>query len=334
MYPYYNQPYAPSELYLAEMARRKEKSGIRKAAWVIAISGAVFYYVSAYISEALVFIGALFGATQNELAGIFADPIVNDLLQIVLSMFLLVVPFTVFCKVFGNRISDTVAFSRPKKGTRLPLLLIGVGFCAFANVAVFYAGEIFEKFGFKSGISRDPSPEGAYEFIMAIIATAIVPAVVEEYAFRGIALGLLKPYGEAFAILGSAAAFGILHGNFEQIPFAFLVGLVLGYIRIKSDSMIICVAVHMLNNLISVLLSYATFISGEMLNLAYNIYIVLALVAAILGLALLKGEKMFRFDLPERTLSAKQTYVTFFFSPAMLIFTGLFLFRALSYAFL
>ena len=71
----------------------------------------------------------------------------------------------------------------------------------------------------------------------------------EEVLFRGYVLRTLEPYGRKFAILGSAFLFGIFHGNILQTPFAFVVGLILGYVTLEY-SIVWAVLLHLINNLI------------------------------------------------------------------------------------
>lgn len=73
--------------------------------------------------------------------------------------------------------------------------------------------------------------------------------VFEEILFRGLILRLLQPYGKKFAIFASAFLFGIFHGNIVQSPFAFVVGLVLGYVTVEH-SMLWAIVLHMINNLV------------------------------------------------------------------------------------
>ncbi len=63
----------------------------------------------------------------------------------------------------------------------------------------------------------------------------LVAPISEELIFRGLVLRTLEPYGRRFAILGSAFAFALFHGNLVQIPYAFLVGLVLGYVAVEHN---------------------------------------------------------------------------------------------------
>ena len=73
--------------------------------------------------------------------------------------------------------------------------------------------------------------------------------VFEEILFRGLILRSLEPFGKKFAIFTSAYLFGIFHGNLIQSPYAFAVGLVLGYVAMEHNigwAMVL----HMINNLI------------------------------------------------------------------------------------
>jgi membrane protease YdiL (CAAX protease family) len=73
--------------------------------------------------------------------------------------------------------------------------------------------------------------------------------VFEEVLFRGLVMRTLEPFGKKFAILASAYLFGIFHGNLIQSPYAFAVGLILGYVAMEHNigwAMVL----HMINNLI------------------------------------------------------------------------------------
>ena len=85
-------------------------------------------------------------------------------------------------------------------------------------------------------------------FSMFLYAGVLAP-ITEEILFRGLIQRSLMPFGKRFAIFCSAFTFGVFHGNLIQAPFAFLVGLVLGYVAAEYN---ICWAMllHMINNLV------------------------------------------------------------------------------------
>ena len=77
----------------------------------------------------------------------------------------------------------------------------------------------------------------------------ILAPITEELLFRGLIQRSLRPFGRRFAILASAFVFGIFHGNLLQAPYAFLVGLVLGYTA-SEYSIAWAMLLHMINNLV------------------------------------------------------------------------------------
>ena len=85
-------------------------------------------------------------------------------------------------------------------------------------------------------------------FSMFLYASVLAP-VAEELLFRGFVLRTLRPYGKRFAILGSAFLFGLFHGNLLQTPYAFLMGLVLGYVAAEY-SIRWAMGLHLFNNFV------------------------------------------------------------------------------------
>ncbi len=77
----------------------------------------------------------------------------------------------------------------------------------------------------------------------------VVAPITEELVFRGLILrGFLGRWRPALAITVSAFLFGVMHMNFAQFPVAFLLGLVLGWVYVRTRSLGLCMAGHALNN--------------------------------------------------------------------------------------
>ena len=83
----------------------------------------------------------------------------------------------------------------------------------------------------------------------AILTVGCAP-VFEELIFRRILIPRLLPYGEGMAIFMSALLFGLMHGNFQQFFYATLVGLVLGYVFVRSGKWWLCMIMHAIFNFI------------------------------------------------------------------------------------
>ncbi|MHC1749955.1 MAG: lysostaphin resistance A-like protein [Cellulosilyticaceae bacterium] len=88
--------------------------------------------------------------------------------------------------------------------------------------------------------------------IRAFVDIVIIAPICEEILYRGIFLeGLLRRYTTKKAILVSALVFGIIHFNLTQSVNAFIIGIILGIIYYQTKSLLLCMLVHFINNLIS-----------------------------------------------------------------------------------
>ncbi|MCL2111579.1 MAG: CPBP family intramembrane metalloprotease [Clostridiales bacterium] len=104
------------------------------------------------------------------------------------------------------------------------------------------------------GLSVEETYAEAVESLLTplgIISIVAVAPVVEELVFRGAVLGALRKFGDNFAILFSSLIFAFYHMLFAQIPYAFLMGLVFGYVAVRW-SLRAAIALHAVTNAIAV----------------------------------------------------------------------------------
>lgn len=85
---------------------------------------------------------------------------------------------------------------------------------------------------------------------LGIIAIVIMAPIVEELLFRGAIEGYLlrKWKHPAGAIVFSSLVFGLVHGNWVQAPFAFVIGLALGWMYYRTGSLLPGILMHFVNN--------------------------------------------------------------------------------------
>jgi membrane protease YdiL (CAAX protease family) len=109
-------------------------------------------------------------------------------------------------------------------------------------------------------------------FIISVILIGIVPAFIEEMLFRGVLLnGFKRNYSEKKAILISAMLFGIIHLNPWQFVTAFIIGVIMAWIYIKTESIILCIYMHFFNNIMSIIvLKYTDVFPIKGFNTAYS----------------------------------------------------------------
>ncbi len=120
--------------------------------------------------------------------------------------------------------------------------------------------------------------------IVNIIITAVLPGICEEVAHRGLLLKGLLPLGAKKAIIYSALLFGLLHLNIEQFFYATMIGLLVGYVSLRCESIIPAMIIHFMNNAISVFMGFSSF-HGLGLEKGFFILQSWLLNSPILGLA-------------------------------------------------
>ena len=79
-----------------------------------------------------------------------------------------------------------------------------------------------------------------------------LPDIVSEQMMK-----MMRVHGAYFAIAISAALFALVHGNPAQMPHAFAVGLLLGWMYCSTKSIIPGVVFHWCNNTVAYLISVA-----------------------------------------------------------------------------
>ncbi|MPQ42887.1 CPBP family intramembrane glutamic endopeptidase [Clostridium tarantellae] len=118
------------------------------------------------------------------------------------------------------------------------------------------------------------------DYIYLFLSVCIFAPFIEEFMYRGIILnGFFKKYTPNISIILSSLIFAIVHFNIPQGINAFLLGLILGYVYLKTHSIYICIFMHFINNLC------AQFIGLN--NSSFSIIIFQSLLFTLLGISMI-----------------------------------------------
>jgi len=89
-----------------------------------------------------------------------------------------------------------------------------------------------------------------------LLLIAVVPAVCEELAFRGFILSGFRHLGHKWrAIIYTSIFFGLTHQVLQQSLVACLVGIVIGYLAVQSNSIFPGMVFHVVNNSLGVIVA-------------------------------------------------------------------------------
>lgn len=131
---------------------------------------------------------------------------------------------------------------------------------------------------------------------IVLLSVSVFAPFFEEWLCRGIILrGLLTKVKPVWAIVISAAFFGLIHGNLWQAIPAFIIGLILGYVYYKTGSLKLTMLMHCVNNTLSVIVSRipgmedVEFFAEIMSPWAYVLVVIAFAVVLASGLVIMKS---------------------------------------------
>ena len=92
--------------------------------------------------------------------------------------------------------------------------------------------------------------------IILLLSVIVVAPIYEEIIFRGILLrGMANKFNPTVALVISALFFALVHMNIPQGINAFLLGLAVGFIYLKTESIYLSIFAHFMNNILALSVS-------------------------------------------------------------------------------
>ncbi len=199
----------------------------------------------------------------------------------------LAAPALIYFAATRTPLSRGLPFHKTKTWETLLFVAFGCMVCLLANFPANAVSQIQKFFGFSGEMPTSPLTNDPQVLFLYFINVVLIPPLVEEMMFRGVILQSLRRWGDGLAVVFSAMLFGFYHGNFIQMVFAFLCGLALGYVAVRTNSLLPSILIHMVNNGLSVLYEMATRFYGKNASLWLNgavsmLILVLGVVAVII----------------------------------------------------
>lgn len=259
------------------------------------------------LSQRISFIGlSLIVGTVLSVLGLMF-PISNEFYvarQVLVSFVKNLLPFIVLAHFFKAPL-HRIRFDR-KKISITDLVLM----TAFAFLLCFSFNIVPNIISLLMGIDTNNS----YTFNpMDYFSMAFFPAIIEELVFRQIIAGCFSEYSTRFAIFMSAGLFALSHKTLTSVLYAFLCGVILACLYIRTRSIIACSVVHFLCNALTI-----TCWIFENPNLCYNFAITISFILLLIIFIVLKLKKVEIFP-QETQKSSSLLFKTAFTNPIMII---------------
>lgn len=205
-----------------------------------------------------------------------------------------------------------------------PAIVIGLFFSVIGELFSGYFGWLLQLVHLRIELPQFSFPNNTPALIVYFIEISVLAPICEEAIFRGMIMQNLRRYGNFFAVLVSSLMFGILHGNLEQTPFAFIVGIALGITVIETGSIFVSMLLHCCINTISIVFSAISCYGGDGLsNRIYAAYVIFICALAAISVIVLKEKHAFK-NVKKRYFSdsmpVPQAFTTFITTPGFIVF--------------
>lgn len=240
---------------------------ILRAAGLILVLLLIYFAAQVIVSSGIVIFKAIVIGVQAAMSGVKPDSnaIAKELTAfigtqvpwiILVSVALTVPTYYLF---YRNRKQELLAFVslRSIGIVSIPVLVV---FGLSLNFVIEFLLELLRQIDFMAPLFKNYSEVSGMifggGFAANLIAIGVVGPIFEEILFRGLIFGELRKITKVrLAIVIQALLFGVYHLNVIQGAYAFIIGLLLGFVYYRSNSIIAPILVHITINTSSVFLT-------------------------------------------------------------------------------
>lgn len=236
------------------------------------------------ILVALIFVLGYLGLLQN-------DYISSFLIQIMVMFAIPMLLYTLFVsKSFKQTFKDT-GFKKISSRMIGITIILGIVLYFINNFVAQFFSSLISLFGYEN-LTQTTTVTFTYELLFReFLLSCILPGICEEFLHRGIMLFAGKKCGNTrYVLITSSILFGLMHLNINQFFYATILGFLMGYVAIVSDSIYPSIIIHFLNNFLNTYFYYgyylnwpfATFINNLQALIASNIFVFIIVNAVLI----------------------------------------------------
>ncbi len=226
----------------------------------------------------------------SDVLGIDENPY---LAVVILQLLIYAVPSLFYCRVKGRDFTSRLRLRLPRPGHILVIIYASV-FLACGSALISMGMYRLMPGAFSASSASEYASfamnRGIFDGMYMVIAFAILPAVTEEFLFRGIIVGEYEKYGIFFAVMLSSLSFAMSHFNFARLPVYLFCGVVLSMILYATRSILSCIIVHTVNNASVLFLEKYLLNIAQKRNISMILFVILLATLALISLILLFSE--------------------------------------------
>ncbi len=231
----------------------------------------IYYAVSISIDHSIFNAESFFAQVTGAVNGM-------PMLKVLVTNIVVVALFAVIIYARGGKFKKYVAIESASVRSVVFSAFSGAGLWLISQAVIskFFSGTtVFNEY------SKHIGELMGENIVLAMFVSVIIAPVVEEIVFRGALYRAFERLSAGWiAVIVSAVLFAIAHVNPMHMAYAFVLGILLGMIRLKSKSIIPCIALHFVYN------------AMNYLSFDFNVSLWLVIIMTLISYTLALHEKI------------------------------------------
>jgi len=219
----------------------------------------------------------------------------KSLLAMSISTIIIGLPVITYLWFKGLSITEHVRLNKISSNTFISIFLISIGFIIIIDELDRIIYSLFGAPEYLQEIIDQLKITSIYSGFIIIVTTAIIAPLVEEMLFRGYLQKVLEESWKDItkAILVTSLFFALIHLNPYWIVQIYLLGMLLGYLSWRTNSIIPGIILHGLNNGFAVALNNTEAVFNKYYNWHEHVnplWIFIAIIFIIFGFKMLNKD--------------------------------------------
>jgi len=288
----FQQEIVNRKLYLKEDIK-KNSGNFARILLILAISIYIIGFIIIFfikIRGNILGIDATSNLKENIILGISSDAynffvgylpcIIGDIIAIIIAM-----------KTTKIKIKEHIFIKNKSSKTFILLSTIScIGIGLISSIIYLIYSTIIKHYGISIPEPDFSFPTQSKYLALFLIYVCLIGPILEEIIFRGFILKSMQKYGNLTAIIVSSILFSMFHLNLVQFVNPILMGIVLGFIAIKSKSIIPSIIAHIFNNTITFIATGISLLQMPIIQSIFGVIYLLAGVSALTMLVIIYGK--------------------------------------------
>lgn len=218
---------------------------ITSANFFFMIFSLIFLLAQVYL---LIFVA--FGYGKNLVDNVYLTVVITEFLFIL-------IPSIIYALVKKLDIREVFRLRRVRLKPLVLILVISVPAYMVANMLNSIVVYLLQFLG-NVPQSEFPVPKTIPELLFGILIIGVLPGICEEVLNRGIMLNAYETRGTYKAVIITGLFFGVFHFDITNFMGPTVLGIMLGYYAVRTNSIFAPMFAHFLNNTIAEILTYTS----------------------------------------------------------------------------